>query len=150
MKPLAEGVCSMLKSKAVVLGFLLSTALLGGVAWAQAVGVRSTLILQASTTPSGQPLEFPVFRNQFTTSLVEIAPGGQVGRHMHPVPVMVYILEGELTVETDGQQPRTYKAGQAALEVVNTWHNGLNRGSAPLKFLAVFAGEEGKPVTIRP
>lgn len=140
----------MLNRKAAFLALVISFGLLGGVAWAQAIGVRSTLIMQSSTTPSGQPLEFPVFRNQFTASLVEIAPGGQVGRHMHPVPVMVYILEGELTVETDGQQARTYKAGQAAIEVVNTWHNGLNRSSVPLKFLAIFAGEEGKPVTIRP
>ena len=140
----------MFKGRAAVLGLLVSIALLGGVAWAQAVGVKSSMILQASTTPSGQPLEYPLFRNQLSAAFVEIAPGGQVGRHMHPVPVLVYILEGELTVEADGQQPRTYKAGQASLEVVNTWHNGLNRGSAPLKFLAVFAGEEGKPVTIRP
>lgn len=140
----------MLKGKAAVLGVLVSIALLAGVAWAQAVGVRSTTLLQASTTPSGQPIEFPLWRNQFSASLVEITPGGQVGRHMHPVPVLVYILEGELTVETEGQPPRTYKAGQAALEVVNTWHNGLNRASVPLKFLAIFTGEEGKPVTIRP
>jgi len=140
----------MFKGRAAVLGLLVSIALLGGVAWAQAVGVKSSMILQASATPSGRPLEYPLFRNQLSAVFVEIAPGGQVGRHMHPVPVMVYILEGELTVEADGQQPRTYKAGQASLEEVNTWHNGLNRGSGPLKFLAVFAGEEGKPVTIRP
>lgn len=129
---------------------LLGIALFAGGAWAQAVDVRSTTLLQASTTPAGQPIEFPLLRNQFSASLVEIAPGGQVGRHMHPVPVLVYILEGELTVEAEGQQARSYKAGQAALEVVNTWHNGMNRVSVPVKFLAIFAGEEGKPVTIRP
>lgn len=136
--------------KSPILGILLSIVLFGGVAWAQAVGVKSTTVLQSSITPSGRPLEFPLFRNQFSASLVEIAPGGQVGRHMHPVPVLVYILQGELTVEADGQQPRTYKAGEAAVEVVDTWHNGLNRSGVLLKFLAVFAGEEGKPVTIRP
>ena len=140
----------MFKGRAAVVGVLAGIALLGGVAWAQAIGLNSTMLLQASKTPSGQPLEFPQLRNQFMALLVEIAPGGQVGRHMHPVPVMVYVLEGELTVEADGQQPRTYKAGQAAIEVVNTWHNGLNRAGIPLKFLAVFTGEEGKPVTIRP
>ena len=140
----------MLKGRAALVGVVAGIALLGGVAWAQAIGLNSTMLLQASTTPSGQPVEFPQVRNQFMAVHVEIAPGGQVGRHMHPVPVMVYILEGELTVEADGQQPRIYKAGQAALEVVNTWHNGLNRGSGLLRFVAVFAGEEGKPVTIRP
>ena len=140
----------MSKRTAILLALLLSAASLGGVAWAQATGLKATTILQAATTPEGQPIQFPLFRNQFTANLVEIAPGGQVGRHMHPVPVLVYIMEGELTVEADGQPARTYKAGQAAVEVVNTWHNGLNRGSVPVKFLVVYAGEEGKPTTFRP
>jgi len=33
---------------------------------------------------------------------------------------------------------------------VNSWHNGVNRGSAPVKALIVCAGEEGKPRTIFP
>ena len=140
----------MSKRTAILLALLLSATSLGGVAWAQATGLKATTILQAATTPEGQPIQFPLFRNQFTASLVEIAPGGQVGRHMHPVPVLVYIMEGELTVEADGQPARTYRPGQAAVEVVNTWHNGLNRGSVPVKFLVVYAGEEGKPTTLRP
>ena len=140
----------MSKRSALLLALLLSVASLGGVAWAQATGLKATTILQASTTPAGEPIQFPLFRNQFSASLVEIAPGGQVGRHMHPVPVLVYIMEGELTVEADGQPARTYKAGQAAVEVMNTWHNGLNRGAVPVKFLVVYAGEEGKPTTLRP
>ena len=78
-------------------------------------------------------------------NLVEIAAGGQVGRHMHPVPVLVYVLEGELTVEADGQPARTYKAGQAAVEVVNTWHNGLNRGAVPVKLAGTPARLGGCP-----
>src|SRR5574341_545909 len=139
----------MLK-RAVLLLALVSVASLGGAAWAQSSGLNVTTILQASTTPAGQPIQFPLFRNQLTARLVEIAPGGQVGRHMHPVPVLVYILEGEVTVEADGQPPRTYKAGQAGVEVMNIWHNGLNRGAVPVKFLVIYAGEEGKPTTITP
>ena len=140
----------MSKRTTILLALLLGVVSLAGAAWAQATGLKATMILQASTTPAGQPIQFPLFRNQFTANLVEIAPGGQVGRHMHPVPVLVYIMEGELTVEADGQPARSYKAGQAAVEVMNTWHNGLNRGSVPVKFLVVYAGEEGKPTTVRP
>lgn len=140
----------MSKTHAVFLAVAVVVAVAGGAAWAQAVGLKSTTILQTSTTPAGQPIQFPLFRNQFTANQVEIAPGGQVGRHMHPVPVLVYIFEGELTVEADGQPPRTYKAGQAGVEVMNIWHNGLNRGAVPVKFLVIYAGEEGKPTTLRP
>lgn len=140
----------MSKRSAFFLSLLLSAVLLGGAAWAQPSGLKSTTLLQASSTPGGQPIVFPLFRNQFVASLVEIAPGGQVGRHLHPVPIFLYILDGELTVEADGQQPRIYRAGEAAVEVTNTWHNAFNRGRGPARFLVVAAGEEGTPVTIRP
>jgi quercetin dioxygenase-like cupin family protein len=120
-----------------------------GVAWAQ-VGMKSTTVLQTTTTAAGQPILFPPARNQFTGVVIELAPGGEVGRHMHPVPNFVFMLEGELTIESDGQPARTYTAGQSFAESITTWHNGINRGAGPAKFIVVFAGEEGKPVTVRP
>ena len=120
-----------------------------GLVWAQ-VGMKSTTILQTTVTAIGQPLQFPQSRSQFTGVVIELAPGGEVGRHMHPVPNFVYVLEGEITIEAEGHPVRTYSAGQSFVESVNTWHNGLNRGSAPLRILVVFAGEEGRPVTVRP
>lgn len=131
----------------LVLGLVLTAG--AGLGWAQA-GLRATTVLQTSTTAIGQPLQFPLFRNQFTGVIIELAPGGQVGRHMHPVPNFVYVLEGAITVEAEGYPARTYSAGDAFTESINTWHNGLNRGSVPVKILVVFSGEEGKPVTVRP
>jgi quercetin dioxygenase-like cupin family protein len=131
---------------------------IASVVWAQGtpgpaglgpVGLRSTTILQTTTTAQGQLLLFPLFRNQFIGVLLEIAPGGRVGRHMHPVPNVVYVLEGELTVEADGHAARVYRAGQAFSEGSH-WHDGINNGSVPLKVWVVFAGEEGVPVTVRP
>ncbi|HXF83494.1 MAG TPA: cupin domain-containing protein [bacterium] len=129
---------------------LILAASISGVAWAQAAGMKVTTVLQTSTTPAGQPIQFPLFRNQLIARVVEIAPGGQSGRHMHPLPVLVYVLEGELTVEADGQPARTYTTGQAAAEVVNIWHNATNRGAVPLKFLVVFTGQEGQPTAVTP
>jgi quercetin dioxygenase-like cupin family protein len=114
------------------------------------VGMRATTVLQTSTTALGQPLQFPQSRSQFTGVIIELAPGGEVGRHMHPVPNFVYVLEGEITIEAEGHPARAYAAGQSFAEGVNHWHNGINRGSGPVKILVVFAGEEGKPVTVRP
>jgi hypothetical protein len=34
--------------------------------------------------------------------------------------------------------------------VVNTWHNGKNNGTAPVKILAVFSGAAGQPNLVRP
>ncbi|MGQ0570688.1 MAG: cupin domain-containing protein [Armatimonadota bacterium] len=124
-------------------------ALAGAAVWAQ-VGFKSTVVLQATTTVIDQPIQYPLFRNQVTASVLEIAPGGETGRHMHPNPTFVYVLEGTLTVDFDGHGQRAYTPGQSYLEAINHWHNGLNRGATPLKLLVVFAGEEGKPNLVRP
>jgi quercetin dioxygenase-like cupin family protein len=44
----------------------------------------------------------------------------------------------------------SYKAGDSFLEVLNTWHNGKNNGTALAKVLVVFAGVHGKPNLVRP
>ena len=108
------------------------------------VGFKSTTILQSQTTVTGQPIEFPLFRNQFTGILLELAPGGETGVHLHPFPLAVIVLEGTVTVEMEGHPPGVFNAGQAFVETINTFHNGFNRGTVPMKALLVFAGEEGK------
>lgn len=69
---------------------------------------------------------------------------------MHPVHQIVYVLEGTLTVEPEGYPAQVWKAGQAIVEVLNTWHAAYNRGTTPNKVFNIFFGEEGKPVTINP
>jgi quercetin dioxygenase-like cupin family protein len=114
------------------------------------IGFTATTLLQTSTTVRDQPIRFPQGDNQFTAVLGEIAPGGQAGRHMHTVPLLVYILEGSLSIEMEGHGTHVVSAGEAFTEVINTWHNGRNLGSTPAKFLIVFAGQDGTPITIRP
>jgi quercetin dioxygenase-like cupin family protein len=112
-------------------------------------GLQIRTVLQTTTYWSGQPILFPLFRNQMTGLVFEIAPGGRVGRHMHPVPVFVYILEGEGTFEGDGHVHKVYRPGEAFVDG-GAWHDLFNRGTVPLRALAVFAGEEGTPLTVRP
>jgi quercetin dioxygenase-like cupin family protein len=114
------------------------------------VGLTLTPILETTTTITGQPIRFPQGDNQFTAVLAEVAPGGQVGRHLHPVPLFVYILEGTLSIEMEGHETHTFSAGEGFAEVTNTWHNGRNLTDQPVRFLIVFAGQEGTPNLIRP
>ena len=112
--------------------------------WA-AEGVKITTVMQGSKTLLGQKIEYPnTDKAEMTALLVEMEPGSEVGLHMHPVLLVVYVMEGKLTVEMQDGSIHHIDAGQAFLEVVNTWHNGLNKEKTPLKFFVVFAGEEGK------
>lgn len=114
------------------------------------VGLKLTPILETVTTITGQPIRFPQGDNQFTAVLAEVAPGGQVGRHMHPVPLFVYMLEGTLSIEMDGHGTHTFSVGQGFAEVTNHWHNGRNLTDKPVRFLIVFSGQKGTPNLIRP
>ena len=107
-------------------------------------------VVKATATASGQKLQYPqTDKPEIESVLIEIAPGGESGRHMHPVPTYVYVVEGTLTVEMDHGSPRDYAAGSGFLESVNSWHNGKNLGQAPVKVLVVFVSEEGKKNFIR-
>ena len=107
-------------------------------------------VVKATTSATGQKLQYPqTDKPEIESVLIEIAPGGESGRHMHPVPTYVYVLEGTLTLESDHGAPREYAAGSGFLESMNSWHNGKNLGQAPVKALVVFVSEEGKKNFIR-
>ena len=113
------------------------------------IGPKLTPILETTTTFTGQPIRFPQGENQLVAVLAEVGPGGQVGRHMHPVPLFVSMLEGTLTIEMEGHGTHAFQAGQGFAEVTHTWHNGRNLGDKPARFLIVFSSQKGTPNLIR-
>ena len=111
----------------------------------------TTPVLTASRTITGQPLRLSKIRSPEVSSvLVEIMPGGESGRHKHPVSPHIYVIEGVVTIEFDGGKRKTFSAGEGFLEAVDTWHNARNLGKKPVKMLVVFFGEKGKNNMIRP
>ena len=113
--------------------------------------VKVTAVMQGSTTIGGEKIEYPKTGTaEIASVMVEIPPGTESGRHMHPAPTYVYVLEGTLTVEFEDGSRQSFKAGSGFLEGMNTWHNAKNLGEMSSKILVVFAGEEGKPNMIRP
>ena len=78
-----------------------------------------------------------------------ISPGFVGGRHFHPGPVFVYVLKGELTVETEGKT-ETYGAGQLYPEQLNTVMRGKNLSTSDdLEFVVFQVGDIGKPMMIK-
>ena len=47
---------------------------------------------------------------------VDFPPGGIAYRHVHPGPGIRRILHGELTIDREGGEPQTYRAGEAWFE----------------------------------
>ena len=78
---------------------------------------------------------------------VEIPVGGREGRHTHPGSVLVYVEEGALTLDYEGKPTVTYKVGESFYVEPGKVHEGINRGTTPIKAVATFIVEKGKPLT---
>jgi quercetin dioxygenase-like cupin family protein len=112
-------------------------------------GTTVKKLLSTKTTSIGQAIEYPHSSNPEVTALeVEIPPGMETGWHTHPFPGYGYIRSGVLTLEVEGGKRLHYHAGEAFAEMVDVAHNGVNSGTKPVRILAFFTGESGKPYTV--
>jgi len=109
----------------------------------EAAGVSVETLFSGSMTAIGQPLAYPAGEAVVTSQLVTLPPGTATGWHLHAVPLYGYILEGELIVDYGEKGTHVYRAGDSLLEAVDWPHNGHNRGSVPVRILAVYIGAEG-------
>ena len=74
--------------------------------------------------------------------------GGWTGeRHTHGGPVFVYVLDGQITVEVDGQDPATLSAGDFAAEPMDTAMVARNESASdPVTILLIQVSQEGVPL----
>jgi quercetin dioxygenase-like cupin family protein len=92
--------------------------------------------------------DLPIAGYETVLADVTIAVGGREGRHSHSGTLVGRILQGELTVDTEGRPQQVLKAGDPFLVEAGRVHEGVNTGSVPVKVLATFITEKGKPLTI--
>src|ERR1700757_2666633 len=99
-------------------------------AWSQQQPtVKATILLNTTTTITGQKLEYPANSPHVTATLVEILPGADVGWHEHPNIGYVYVIEGTLTIEFENRARREFAPGMIFVEALGTRHHGMNAGS---------------------
>ena len=101
-----------------------------------------SIIGETITYPGGTPA-------QIVSARIVIDPGEQTGWHKHGVPLFVYILSGEVTVDYGDKGIKTYQAGTAFMEAMDQFHNGMNKGTEPVHILGVYMGAEGLHDVIR-
>ena len=79
----------------------------------------------------------------------EFPPGYIGGKHFHPGPVFVYVLEGKLTIDTEGAGRQTISAGELYQEPIGSAMQARNLSTTEDTKVVVFqVGDEGKPMMI--
>ena len=85
-------------------------------------------------------------RQEVQVLTATIAPGQSTVLHTHRFPVTVYMLEGAFTLEVEGQEARTVRAGESMVEPPNVRMVGSNRSSAePIRLVIFYVSEPGTP-----
>ncbi len=80
----------------------------------------------------------------------ELPPGFVGGKHFHPGPVFVYVLEGELTIDTKEAGRQTILAGKLYKESIRGVMQARNLSTTDATKIVVFqVGDEGKPMMIK-
>jgi quercetin dioxygenase-like cupin family protein len=83
------------------------------------------------------------FENRNVTSVevreINFEPGQETGRHLHPCPVLGYIVEGTAVVQVEGQPEQRLEAGDAFYEPAGAVMRFDNASSDhPLKFICYY------------
>ena len=81
---------------------------------------------------------------------VTFEPGWSGDRHEHGGPVFVYVLDGSITVDVDGQEPKTLTAGDLTAEPMHTAMSARNESDeSPVTLLLIQVSQEGVPLMTR-
>jgi quercetin dioxygenase-like cupin family protein len=130
----------MNKWRSFCFGF--AALLISLVAMAQEQGVIKPQLLLSEIIngmPKGEKQEVRVLTASFK-------PGDKTMFHTHRFPVTVYVLEGGFTLEMEGHEPVTVKAGQAIVMPSHVKMTGYNRSSTdPLRLVIFNVSDPGTP-----
>ncbi len=111
-------------------------------------GTQVVKLAGTDTSWDGSALPaYPEGRPEVTILSITVPPGEKLAVHRHPVINAGVLLSGQLRVHTLDGKVLDLRAGEAIVEVVNTWHWGESVGEVPAHIVVFYAGRPGTPIT---
>ena len=77
---------------------------------------------------------------------IDFAPGASFPAHRHPGEEIIYVLEGTLEYQLEGQSPVTLAAGEVLFVPARVFHSARNPGTVRGSELATYVVEKGQPL----
>jgi quercetin dioxygenase-like cupin family protein len=103
----------------------------------QPEGIRRTDLQQHDLSVPG---------HQVVQARVDLDPTAPFVKHTHPGEEIIYVLEGSLEYQIEGQPSTTYNAGEVLVVPAGAVHAVRNVGSGNAAELATYVVEKGKPI----
>ena len=126
------------------IAFILSLALSGAVAPSGAHAGTGT----ATTLMTRELPDFP--GKEGMVEVVDFAPGEVSQPHRHNADLFVYVLEGSVVTQVEGDAPKTVNAGEVFYESPTDVHTVSRNASVtqPAKLLVFYVKVKGAPPTV--
>ncbi len=140
-----------MRGKVIGLSLAIAAAVaLGSFAIQSAVGAEKEYKSKAKATELIQEPLPGVAGKKVIIKHFALPPGHVGGKHFHPGPVYVYVVEGALNIETEGEGTRTISAGRLYKEPLGRTMRVRNLSTNDwLKIVVFQVGDEGKPMMIK-
>lgn len=79
---------------------------------------------------------------------IDIAPGAVAPWHRHPGEELIYVIEGTLEYQLEGQSPVSLKAGDTLFVPAGTAHTARNIGAVNGAELGTYIVRKGEPLLV--
>jgi D-alanyl-D-alanine dipeptidase len=128
--------------------FIFSVYMLLGIMSSAHAGVDSDyptmqMLLETERTIADETIKYPqAGQAKITASIITIPPGKSTGWHQHNIPLVGYIMSGELEMKYANGKRLTLKKGDALAEAMSVAHIGANLGKEPVQIFVVFMGTD--------
>ena len=108
------------------------------------MSIKKIELLRTSQSWDGVELpDYPSGRPELSVVRLVFPVGAKTSWHHHDVINYGIVEQGELTIVCSNGAEKTFRAGEAIVEVVGTIHRGENRGNAPVVLDMFYVGKEG-------
>lgn len=106
---------------------------------AQQSGIKRTDLQRHDLSASG---------HETVQARIDFEPGTAFGMHSHPGEEVIYVLEGLLEYEIEGEQPVVLKVGDVLFIPAGKNHSARNVGKVRGAELATYIVVKGKPLLV--
>jgi len=126
--------------KATLMGaaiLIVASVVAPSTAQAQQPGSKRTVLQQHDLSAPGR---------EVIQVRVDFDPGYVAPRHTHPGEEIIYVIEGTLEYQIEGQPTAKVKAGDVLFVPAGVIHSAKNIGTGNAAELATYVVEKGKPL----
>ncbi len=112
--------------------------------------VTAEILIKGSSSWDGGEIAYPQGNAELIVQKIAVTPGDKeisLSMHCHTIPLAAYVTKGSLKVVKANGDEKMFKAGDAFIEVMKTWHKGVFTEDAEL--IVFYAGEKDVPVSTK-